>query len=143
MLTEMGEQRHFQPLGKVGGGVIKLKQSGKLQLGPCSLHSSTKAHRQGGYQGPQGLNQQHCHHLVRVLENLQWEIGMSISAQKHTRRSLSNSCLLGVPRWALGLLEMGWSGAPSSPPWANWTETEWKVAEAQFHRWPMCLLTQA
>lgn len=141
MLTEMGEQCHFQPLGKVGGGVIKLEQSGKLQLWPCSLHTSTKAHRQGGYQGPQGLNQQHRHHLVRVLENLQWEKGMGISARKHTRRSLSNSCLLMVP--------VGPRTTGNGLVGASWTGTERKVAEAQFqmeryfHRRPTCLLTQA
>lgn len=94
MLTEMGEQRHFQPLGKVGSGIIKLQQSGKLQLGSGSLHTRTEAHGQGGHQGPQGLNQQHGYHLVGVLENLQWGRGMSSSAGKHTGRSLSNSCLL-------------------------------------------------
>jgi hypothetical protein len=75
MLTEMGEQRHFQPLGKVGGGVVKLQQSGELQLRSGSLHTCTEAHGQGGHQGPQGLNQQHRHHLVGVLENLQWGEG--------------------------------------------------------------------
>lgn len=72
MLTEVGEQCHLQPLGKVGSGVIKLQQSGELQFGSRSLHRCTEAHGQGGHQGPQGLNQQHRHHLVGVLENLQW-----------------------------------------------------------------------
>lgn len=80
MLTEVGEQSHLQPLGKVGGGVIKLQQSGELQLGSRSLHACTEAHGQGGHQGPQGLNQQYRHHLVGVLENLQWEGGTCVSA---------------------------------------------------------------
>lgn len=99
MLTEVGEQCHLQPLGKVGGGVIKLQQSGELQLGSCSLQACTEAQGQGGHQGPQGLNQQYRHHLMGVLENLR---GREACVSVH-RSQLSPD----GSKAALGLLKTG------------------------------------
>lgn len=81
MFTWVGEQCHLQGLGKVGGGIVELQQFDELQLGPCSLHTGAEAEGQRGHQGPQGLNQQHGHHLMRVLENLQWGRGTCVSTQ--------------------------------------------------------------
>jgi hypothetical protein len=54
----------------VGSDVVELQQLAELQLRSHPLHAGAKAHGQGGHQGPQGLNQQHRHHLMGVLENL-------------------------------------------------------------------------
>ena len=84
MFTCMGEQGHLQSLGKVGGGVVELQQLDELQLGPCPLHTGAEADGQRGHQGPQGLNEQHSHHLVGVPENLQGERGMCVSTLEQT-----------------------------------------------------------
>lgn len=84
MFTWVGKQCHLQPLGKVGGGIVELQQFGELQLRCCPLHTGAEADGQRGHQGPQGLNQQHSHHLVGVLENLQWERGTCVSNREKT-----------------------------------------------------------
>lgn len=96
MFTWVGELRHLQSLGKVGGGVIEFQQLEKLQLRPCPLQAGTEAVGQSGQQGPQSLNQQHGHHLVGVLENLQRDRGIGVSTQGQRGAHLLKKQSLGL-----------------------------------------------
>lgn len=118
MFTWVGELRHLQSLGKVGGGVIELQQLEELQLRPCPLHAGAEAVGQRGKQGPQSLNQQHSYHLVGVLENLQQKRGICVSTQDQRGAYLQKSSLLDCSqRNPSKSWKVAWSRAVS-PKWS-------------------------
>lgn len=88
-LTQVWQHGHLQPLGKVDSGLVELQQLGQLGVLARPLHGSAEAHRDGRHQSSQGLNQQHSHDFMGVLENLQqqnsyWQ--KHITREEHTQQ---------------------------------------------------------
>ena len=142
MFTWVGELRHLQSLGKVGGGIIELQQPEELQLRPCPLHAGTEAVGQRGQQGPQSLNQQHGHHLVGVLENLQRDRGIGVSTQDQRGAHLFKKQSPGLlPEESLQQLESGLveSFKPQAVLIPNWSKlrrpSNWQNMQLVQNNW--------
>ena len=69
--TQVWKHGILQAVSKGGCCVMKFDQRVKTLLLGCLLHGCAQAHGDGRHHGPQGLDQQHCHHLVRVPKHLQ------------------------------------------------------------------------
>lgn len=66
----MGQHGGLQVVSEGGRGVMELQQGVEALLLGCTLHGRAQAHGDGWDHGPQSLDQQHCHHLIWVLEHL-------------------------------------------------------------------------
>lgn len=98
-LTEVWQHGYLQPLGKVDGGIVQLQQLGQLGVLARPLHGSAETHRDGRHQSSQGLDQQHSHHLMRVLENLwQQKSKSTLPERTHSRESSRQLPNLQHPR---------------------------------------------
>lgn len=68
--TEVWQHGGFEAVPKGECDVMELQQGVKALFLCCTLHSCVQAYRNRRDHGPQCLDQQHRHHLVRVLEYL-------------------------------------------------------------------------
>lgn len=68
--TQVRQHGGLQAVSEGGRGVMEFQQGVETLLLGCPLHSRAQAHGDGWYHSPQSLDQQHCHHLIRVLEHL-------------------------------------------------------------------------
>ena len=97
---------------------MEFQQGVKAQFLCCTLHSCVQAHRNGRDHGPHCLDQQHRHHLVRVLEYLFVDVqtkSSKILSENHSTcvsyisRSgtshLAGPLELTVPRGEQGVIE--------------------------------------
>lgn len=85
-LTQVWLHGYFQPLGKVDSGIVQLQQLGQLGVLARPLHGSAQTHRDGRHQSSQGLNQQHSHDFMGVLENLQQQNSKSTLPERNTEQ---------------------------------------------------------
>lgn len=66
----MWQHGGFEAVPEGGCDVMEFQEGVEPLLLCCTLHGCVEAHRNGRDHGPQCLDQQDCHYLVRVLEYL-------------------------------------------------------------------------
>lgn len=77
--TEVWQHAGLQAVAKGGGGGVELQQGVQALLLSCALQGRAQAHGDGRNHGAESLDEQHCHHLVGVLEDLRGADGGAVA----------------------------------------------------------------